>query len=191
VLIGYSGSMGACQAHEAWNYSNMNMETITGWYRSDIRRRPAFGVQNLLQCGYIVRQGIHADGLETAEQSFDVKTGVLTTRCNLEFAEVQVATFLSRDHLLVHRFVVDARREEMALQFFVRSASVSALRVNVAPANERAGDPAATTMDFTVEGKGWPSTPGRVFCDHPKPKGHLLQWQPGSRYHLPADASLP
>lgn len=161
VLVGYSGTMGACQAHEAWNYGNMNMETITGWYRSDIRQRPALDVQNLLQCGYIVRRAIHADGIESAEQEFDASRGVLGTRCQLGYAEIQVSTFLTRGHLLVHRFAVTAHGQEMALQFFVRSPSVSALRVEIGQTA-----PSPTSLDFAVVGERWPTTPGRVFCDH-------------------------
>lgn len=177
VLIGYSGSMGACQGHEAWNYANMKIQTIGGWYRADIVRKRF--VENLLQCGYVVRQGIHADGIETAQQWFDPKTSVLTTRCNMQYADVQVTTFLTRDHLLVHRFAVHAHRGEMALQFFVRTPNVwaafplppvSVLKANVAPAPEDAKAPTAKTLEFTIEGPGWPNTPGRVFCDHPEVK---------------------
>ena len=44
VLIGYSGSMGACAGHEHWSYGT----TYTGWFRPDTRTRPARGVLNLL-----------------------------------------------------------------------------------------------------------------------------------------------
>jgi len=165
VLVGYSGSMGACQAHEAWNYPNMNMETITGWYRSDLRRRPAYFVQNLVQCGYIVRRGIHADGIESAEQRFDPIRAVLDTRCQMGYAEVRASTFLTRSHWLVHRFSVTPHAQDMAMQFFVRTPSVSALRVEVSPTASRAG-----CLDFVVVGDGWPATPGRVVCDHPDAK---------------------
>jgi hypothetical protein len=165
VLVGYSGSMGACQAHEAWNYPNMNMETITGWYRFDIRRRPVYFVQNLLQCGYIVRRGVHADGIESAVQRFDALRAVLDTRCQMGYAEVHVSTFLTRSHWLVHRFSVSAHADDMAMQFFVRTPSVSALRVEVSRAASRPGG-----LDFAVVGDGWPATPGRLVCDHPEAK---------------------
>jgi len=102
VLIGYSGAMGACAGHEHWSYGTTN----TGWFGPDRRTRPSRGVLNLLQCGYIVRRGIHADGIDTVEQVFDARTGSLVTECRFANAGIRVRSFLTANHLLVHRFTV-------------------------------------------------------------------------------------
>jgi len=176
VLVGYAGAMGACSGHEHWSYGNAlhihdaHGATYTGWFRPDTRNRPARGVLNLLRCGYIVRKGVHADGIDLAEQEFDARSGVLLTRCHLGYVELQVTTFLTRDHLLVHRFSGTARGDDMAMQFFVQSAfSEGPLRVVIHPTNTTGpAPPNQQRLDFAIEGERWPSTPGRLFCDHPK-----------------------
>jgi len=62
VLIGYSGTMGACAGHEQWQYE----KTIIGWFKSDRKGPQGGSILNLLQCGNIVRRGIDADGIDTA-----------------------------------------------------------------------------------------------------------------------------
>jgi len=166
VLIGYSGAMGACAGHEHWSYR----PTVTGWFRPDVRNRPARGVLNLLQCGYILRRGIHADGIDTAEQIFDAHSGVLVTDCHFANAEVCVKTFLTGNHLLVHRFNVTADAQAMWMQFFVRTPFPRGpLTVVVDP--DGANLPAGLkerVLAFAVKGKGWTSTGGWLLCDHPK-----------------------
>ena len=176
VLIGYSGAMGACSGHEQWAYGNtlaghnQHGATFTGWFRPDTRNHPAHGVLNLLQCGYIVRRGLHADGIDRAEQDFDANSGILLTHCHLGYADVQLTTFLTRDHLLVHRFRVTAAGEDVALQFFVQSAFPGKpLRVATGPPNGE--QPASLTcqrLDFVIEGDAWQSTSGQLYCDHPE-----------------------
>ncbi len=173
VLIGYAGAMGACSGHEHWSYGNSmpahdpTGATFTGWFRPDTRKRPARGVLNLLQCGYIVRKGVHADGIDQAKQRFDARSGLLITRGHLGYAELEVTTFLTRDHLLVHHFSGNAHGDDMAMQFFVRSAfPAGPLRVVID--RPQSASAAAQRLDFRIEGDGWPSTPGRLLCDHPK-----------------------
>jgi len=168
VLIGYSGAMGACAGHEHWSYGT----TDTGWFRPDRRTRPSRGVLNLLQCGYIVRPGIHADGIDTAEQVFDATTGSLVTECRFANARIRVTTFLTANHLLVHRFAVSTDAEDMWMQFFIRTPLPRGpLAVGVDPSQsqlpEKLGD---RVLAFTVRGEGWTSTAGRLFCDHPRAK---------------------
>ncbi|NOZ22494.1 MAG: hypothetical protein GXP25_15540 [Planctomycetes bacterium] len=176
ALIGYAGAMGACSGHEQWAYGNTLSEhnqhgaTFTGWFRPDPRRRPMRGVLNLLQCGYIVRKGVHADGIDLAGQRFDARSGILETRCHMGYAELQVTTFLTRDHLLVHRFAGTARGEDVAMQFFVQSAfPMGPLRVAIRPTDTTcSASSSRQRLDFTIEGEDWPSTPGRLICDHAK-----------------------
>lgn len=176
VLIGYSGAMGACSGHEQWAYGNTQSghnqsgATFTGWFRPDTRSHPAHGVVNLLQCGYILRRSLHGDGIDKAEQGFDASSGVLLTHCHLGYADVRVTTFLTRDHLLVHRFRAAATGEDVALQFFVQSAFPGEpLRVALGPANsEGPASPKCQSLDFVIEGDAWESIPGQLFCDHPE-----------------------
>jgi len=176
VLIGYSGAMGACSGHEQWAYGNtlaghnQHGATFTGWFRPDTRNHPARGVLNLLQCGYILRRGLHADGIDRAEQGFDANSGILLTHCHLGHGDVRLTTFLTRDHLLVHRFCVTAAGDDVALQFFVQSGSPGEpLRVVSKPGKAEQPAPSrCQSLDFAIEGDAWPSTPGQLFCDHPE-----------------------
>ena len=166
VLIGYSGAMGACAGHEYWSYGT----TDTGWFRPDTRTHPARGVLSLVQCGYIVRRGIHADGIDMAEQVLDARSGVLVTHCRFANADVRVKTFLTADHLLVHRFTVATDAQSMWMQFFVRSPFPRGpLAVAVdGHAADRAAEPSGGLLAFAVKGAGWTSTAGRLLCDHPQ-----------------------
>ncbi len=164
VLIGYSGTMGACAGHEHWSYGT----THTGWFRPDRRARPARGVLNLLQCGYFVRRGIHADGIDSAEQIFDAHSGVLVTNCHFANAEVGVRTYLTSSHLLVHRFMVTSDADSMGMQFFVRTPrprgplTVTTIETQIPVARLE------QVLAFSIEGEGRPATPGWLYCDHPK-----------------------
>ncbi|WP_172594293.1 hypothetical protein [Mariniphaga sediminis] len=162
VLIGYSGAMGACAGHEHWTYN----ETHTGWYRPDTRKSPSMGVLNMLQCSYIVRRGFHAEGIDMSEQKFDAKSGILETQCHYLNADIRVKTFLTKNHILVHRFAVKTRAEKMAMQFFVRTAPGPLKIVNKNGSQDKSSD--QETMDFIIEGERWPDTPVRLFCDHPR-----------------------
>lgn len=166
VLIGYSGAMGACAGHEHWSYGT----TVTGWFRPGRKAQPAGAVANLLQCGYILRQGIHADGIDIAEQVFDARSGVLLTRCRLANAECSVKTFLTGDHRLVHRFTVTPGAQSMSMQFFVGTALPRGpLSVAVDPKEvEVPRLLRQRVVAFAVRGEGWPTTPGWLFCDHPE-----------------------
>ncbi|MFH1920749.1 MAG: LamG-like jellyroll fold domain-containing protein [Planctomycetota bacterium] len=168
VLIGYSGAMGACAGHEQWSYGT----TDTGWFRPDRRTCPSRGVLNLLQCGYIVRRGIHADGIDTAEQVFDARTGSLVTECRFANAGIRVTTFLTADHLLVHRFAVSTDAEDMWMQFFIRTpVPRGPLAVGINPRQSQLPEKLCDrVLAFTVRGEGWTSTVGRLFCDHPRAK---------------------
>lgn len=168
ALVGYSGAMGACSGHEYWSYGL----TPTGWFRPDVSRRPASGVLNLLQCGYIVRRGIYADSIDRAEQVFNPRSGVLITDCHLADSEVRVKTFLTRDSLLIHRFTVTPRAGSMAMQFFIRTPSpegplrvLTGLGISSPPGKEE-----SQIMTFEIVGQGLPVTPGQVLSDHPKAK---------------------
>ncbi len=166
VLIGYAGAMGACAGHEHWSYDGV----ATGWFRPDTRHRPARGVLNLLQASYILRRGIHADGIDTADQTFDARTGILVTRCRFANAHVRVETLLTSDHLLVHRFAVSPGAADMALQFFVRTAFPRG-PLSVAVGSENVPVPASLRdrlLPFYVVGPDWPKTTGWLLCDQPR-----------------------
>ena len=166
VLIGYSGAMGACSGHDYWSYG----ETITGWFRPDVSRRPVTGLLALLQCSYVVRRGIYADSIDTTEQVFDARTGVLTSVCHLANSEVRIGTFLTKDSLLVHRFTVTPHAGSMALQFFVRNPAgegplsiVTSSDTTLLPGTQE-----SRVMTFKIVGGGLPVTSGRLLSDHPK-----------------------
>jgi len=124
VLIGYSGAMGACAGHEHWSYGT----THTGWFRPDRRSHPSRGVLNLVQCGYIIRRGIHADGIDSADQALDAHAGILATDCHFANADIRLKTFLTADHLLVHRFAVSTAAEDMWIQYVVQHDGTAGLK---------------------------------------------------------------
>ena len=160
VLIGFSGAMGACAGHEHWSYGT----THTGWFRTDRKSHPFRGVLNLVQCGYIIRQGIHADGIDSSDQTLDARTGILETRCRFANADVRVRTFLTTENLLVHRFTVSKVAKDMGMQFFVRTPSPKGpLAVLVDP--EVSND---HLLAFAIQGEGETSTAGWLLSDHAK-----------------------
>lgn len=166
VLIGYAGAMGACSGHEYWSYGT----TSTGWFRPDIRHRPAYGALSLLQCSYIVLRGIYADSIARAEQVFVASDGVLISNCDLASSHVIVRTFLAKDGLLVHRFAVTPQANSMVMQFFVRrSSGQETLKVVAGLENVPAAEKQEPrVMTFKLVGEGLANTFGQLLCDHPK-----------------------
>jgi hypothetical protein len=164
VLIGYSGAMASCSGHEHWYFNTI----MTGWFKSDRKLSPSHPLMNLLQCSFIIRQGIHADSVDASEQTFDCDTGVLLTSCHYAHAEMQVKTFLTDDHLLIHRFSVETDEKDMWIQFFVKDPAIRRTPSLVLDPNESSFS--QTEKDrciaFTLQSEGLNNGGGRIFTDH-------------------------
>lgn len=165
VLIGYSGGMGACAAHEHWNFGNSTgaesaRATETGWFRLDPRPSQHGWAVNMLQCSYIVCHGVHATGVDYAEQQFDAATGILESRCRLAGATATVKTFLTRDHQLVHRLAIEPKTDDMSVQFFLKQPRTGIFEITPQPMSEG-------TLPFTLNCDEIDPIHGWLSCDAP------------------------
>lgn len=119
VFIGYTGAMGGGGSHEQWVY---DQATLAGWFKSD-RRGKDHRLVNLLQCGYVIKHGLRASGIDHFTQHFDHRTATLHTDCRYAHARVRVQTRLTHTHHLLHRFDVTPNAENLSLQMFIKPPS--------------------------------------------------------------------
>ncbi len=118
VLIGYNGSMGGGGSHEQFGYDNA---VQAGWYKADRRGAKTNRLMNLLQAGYVVLKGVRAQGVDRVDQRFDAVKALLHTKCRIcGSIQVDVTTFVTKDHRLVHRFKVKAPETDTHLQFYIK-----------------------------------------------------------------------
>jgi hypothetical protein len=76
---------------------------------------------NLIQCGYVITNGLRAVGIDHYDQKFDPKSAILVTRCRYGKIRVNVRTFLTANHQLVHKFGVKPASDGMTLQMFIKA----------------------------------------------------------------------
>ncbi len=117
VLIGYTGAMGGGGSHEQWIYDHA---VLTGWFKSD-RRGENHRVMNLIQCGYVLTNGLRAVGIDHYEQRFDPQSATLITQCRYGKTRLKVQTRLTQQHQLIHQFDIKPATDGMCLQMFIKA----------------------------------------------------------------------
>jgi hypothetical protein len=118
VLADYSGSMSCNSGHL---HLEQHQTALCGWYKATHRNRE-HGIMPILQSSYSLyaREG-EAYEVGEFEQAFDPRNVLLRTRVEACTFEIDVNTFLTKDHVLVERYrlkKVTPDRPVMALNLY-------------------------------------------------------------------------
>ena len=163
VLVGYTGAMGGGGSHEQWVYDHA---VLTGWFKSD-RRGKDHRLANLLHCGYVIKHGLRASGIDRFTQHFDTHTATLHTDCQYAHARVRVQTLLTSEHHLLHHFDVIPKAQELSLQMFIKPPSFwwcpAELSEQVTLNTTKRG----RQINFTVTGDTLKNMRGKLTSDAP------------------------
>ncbi|MDD2710616.1 MAG: hypothetical protein PHV34_21765 [Verrucomicrobiae bacterium] len=166
VLVDYSGSMSCNSGHL---HLEQHQGAICAWYKATQRerRKPLLPI---LQSSYTLT----ADGGATYEvgdfsQAFDPRKATLTTLVKATDFELEITSFLSREHLLVERYVVKnlpKDRPLIALNLHPPvTASLLAFPVKSAHVfSKRGGGQMAECQYCVNETRGC----GVIYTDHPQ-----------------------
>ncbi len=103
VLADYSGSMSCNSGHL---HLEQHQAALCGWYKATNRNRE-HGIMPILQSSYsLYARGGEAYEVGDFKQAFDPRKAVLTTQVEACLFEMEVNTFLTKDHILVERYTL-------------------------------------------------------------------------------------